>query len=173
MSGTFRLEPGESILYHSSLPRKWYDLAWRIGLEVFEVAISILFSITALTNLAGTILATFLSTDLAYLLGRILFQGMAPLLIVIWFAEDTARIFTSELILTNQRLWTSGSPFAWSRGQDTPLSDVRFMSSRSDTLFIYMRSTKKTRVQALMDGKEIVKAFTQFTGKTGPGTWQG
>jgi hypothetical protein len=168
MSGPFQLDLGESILYHSGSSRKWYDFAWRIGAEVFEVAIFMLFSFIALTSLTAAILATFLSTNLADVLSRIIFQGVVPLMIIAWFVEDTARIFTTELILTNHRLWTRGSPFAWSPGRDTLLSDVRSMSSRHDALFIHLRSSKKTQVHILTDGKEIVQVFSLFTEKTGP-----
>ncbi len=40
------------------------------------------------------------------------------------------------------------------------------MSFRRDALFIHLRNTKKIQVHVFPDGKGIVKAFAQFTGKS-------
>jgi hypothetical protein len=157
--------PDETILYHFKPSRKWYALAWRIGLEAFEVAVFIFFSYTAFTNLTGSLLATFLPENAAIIISRVIFQAIAPLLVIAWFTEDTARIFSSELILTDQRIWTKGSPYAWSQAQETPLSDVKSMASRRDALFIHLRSIRKVQVFVLPDGKQIVNIFKQCTGK--------
>jgi hypothetical protein len=161
----FRPNNDESILYQSKPSRKWYALAWRIGLGLFEVAVFIFFSYTSFTNLTSSLLATFLPENAAIIISRIIFQAIAPLLVVAWFAEDTARIFSSELILTDQRIWTKGSPYAWSQAREMPLSDVKSMSSRRDALFIHLRSTRKIQVFVLSDGKQIDNIFKQFTGK--------
>ena len=110
----------------------------------------------------------FLPAGLADVISRILFQGVASLLVTAWLVEETARYFTSELILTNQRVWSKGSPYAWTPGGETPLNDIKFMSCRRDALFIHLRSTKKTQVHVLSDGKRIVEAFVQFTGRSNP-----
>jgi hypothetical protein len=165
MSTSFQLIPDESILYRSSPARMWYSLVWRIGLELIEVVIFMLFSFTALTGIASSLLASFIPADVAELLSRLIFQGIAPILVTVWFAEDTARIFTSELILTDQRLWTKGYPYAWTKERETSINDIKSMSSRRDALFIHLRSTRKTQVHVLTDSKQIVKAFTQFTGR--------
>jgi hypothetical protein len=162
----FQLNPGESILYYSQSIRKWYVLAWRIGIGIFEVAIFIFFSFTWFTNLTKGLLATFLPANVADVISRLIFQGMMPLLVLAWFAEDAARVFASDLILTDQRVWTKGYPYAWTPERETPLSDVKSMSSRRDALFIHLRSTRKTQVHVLPDCKQIVKAFTQFTGRS-------
>ncbi len=168
MSTSFQLHPDESILYRSDHPQKWYSLVWRIGLELIEVVIFILFSFFALTVLATSLLASFLPADVAELLSQIIFQDITPILVMAWFAEDTARIFTSELILTDQRIWTRGYPYAWTKERETSMNDIKSMSSRRDALFIHLRSTRKTQVHVLTDSKQIVKAFTQFTGKIDP-----
>ena len=162
----FQLNPGESILYYSQSIRKWYVLAWRIGIGIIEVVAFILFSFTAFTTLTRELLVTFLPTTLADVLSRIIFQGIAPLAVFAWFTEDTARIFSSELILTDQRIWTQGAPYAWTPGHETAISDVKSMSSRHDALFIRLRSSRKIQVFVLPDGKQIVKAFIQLTGRT-------
>jgi len=69
----------------------------------------------------------------------VLFQGIVPILITAWFAEDTARIFTSELILTSQRIWTKGSPYAWSSAQEIPLTNIKSISARRDAIFIHLK----------------------------------
>ncbi len=117
MDNPFQLNPGETILYRSQPSRKWYAFVWRIGVGIFELFIFMLLSFITFTGLTKGLLATFLPTATADVLGRIIFQGIVPVLVTAWFAEDTARIFTSELILTNQRIWTKGSPYAWTSGQ--------------------------------------------------------
>jgi hypothetical protein len=165
MANPFQPVPGESILYHSQLTRKWYDIAWRIGLAIFELAVFMLFSFTAFTSLANSLLATFLPVALADALSRIIFQDIVPILVIAWSIEDTARIFTSDLVLTNQRVWTKGYPYAWNPGREILISDIKFMSSHRDALFIHLKSSKKTQVHVVPDSKGIVKAFTQFTGR--------
>jgi hypothetical protein len=144
---------------------KWYILSGKIALGILEVAVFILFSITTFTSLTKGILATFLPVALADTVSRIIFQGIAPVLLIAWFIEDTARIFTSELILTSQRVITRGAPFAWTPERETLLSDIKSMSARRDALFIHLNSTKKTQVLVILDGKQIVQAFMQFTGR--------
>jgi hypothetical protein len=163
MSPAFQLNPDETILYRSEPVRTWYSLAWRIGLELFEIVILLLFSWTALTNLSTGILGSFLPAGVADVISRIIFQGVGSLLLIAWIAEDTARIFTSELILTNQRIWTKGSPFAWTPARETLLNDIKDMSARRDALFIHLKSTRKTQVHMLADGKQIAKAYERFT----------
>jgi hypothetical protein len=118
--------------------------------------------------LTGSLLATFLPENAAIIISRVIFQAIAPLLVIAWFTEDTARIFSSELILTDQRIWTKGSPYAWSQTHETPLSDVKSMASRRDALFIHLRSIRKVQVFVLPDGKQIGNIFKQCTGKAEP-----
>lgn len=113
MANPFHLNPNESILFRSQPSRQWYKLGGRIGVEILEVVIFIFLSFITLTGVGKFILATFLPTGLADGLSQVIFQGIVPILIIAWFAEDTARIFTGELILTSQRIWTRGSPYAW------------------------------------------------------------
>ena len=113
------------------------------------------------------LLGTFLSINLADGLSRVIFQGIVPILIIAWFAEDTARIFTSELILTSQRIWTKGSPYAWTDGREIPLEDIKSISARRDAIFIQLKSAKKATVHAFPNGRQIVEAYNQFTQKAG------
>jgi len=43
MESPFQPVHDETILYRSNPYRKWYDLVWRIGLGVIEVAVAIFF----------------------------------------------------------------------------------------------------------------------------------
>ena len=167
MANPFQPNPDESILYRSRPSHQWYMLAWRIGIGIIEVFIFILLSLISFTNIGKTILATFLPLSLADGLSRVIFQGIVPILITAWFAEDTARIFTSELILTSQRIWTKGSPYAWSSGQEIPLINIKSISARRDAIFIHLKNTKKVEVLVFPNGKQIVETFTQFMQKNG------
>jgi len=156
-SNPFNQNMDETILYHSKPIRKWYTVAWRIGLGILEVIIFILFSFTTFTILAKLLLDTFLPVEAADVLSRVLFQGIAPLLLIAWFVEDTARFFTCELILTDQRIWTKGIPYAWTPGREIPLSDILSIIPRRDALFVRRKSTRKTQVFMIPDGKLIAE----------------
>ena len=162
----FQLNPDETILVCSRPSRQWYMLAWRIGAGILEVVIFLLLSFISLTNIARVLLGIMLPATLADGLSRVIFQGIVPILIAAWFAEDTARIFTSELILTSQRIWSKGSPYAWSSAQEIPLTNIKSLSARRDAIFIHLKNTKKVDALVFPNGKQIVDAFTQFMQKT-------
>ena len=157
--------PGESILYQGQTARKWYGIAWAITVGILEAAVVILLSITTFKSLGDLLLAKFLPPETAGRLSRIIFQDLLPVLVIAWFSEDTARVFMSQLTLTNQRLWLKGSPYAWSDWREIPLSAIRSMSFHRDALFIRLKDTKKLLVFITRDGKEIAAAFEKFTGK--------
>jgi hypothetical protein len=169
MANPFNLNLNESILFRSQPSRQWYALAGRIGIEIMEVVIFIILSFVSLTSVGKFLLATFLPAGLADGLSRVIFQGVVPLLIIAWFAEDTARIFTSELILTSQRLWTRGSPYAWTSERETPLADIQSLAARREAVFMRLKSAKKVQVLMFPHGKQIVEAYTQFIQKSSAG----
>jgi hypothetical protein len=80
-------------------------------------------------------------------------------------AEDLTCTFIGEFILTNQRIWVRGSPYAWSQSA-TPLEEIASLTWRRDAIFIKQKSTRKTQVHMISDGKLFVKAFEQFVGKS-------
>jgi hypothetical protein len=166
MANSFQQKIGESILYQSQPLQKWYVQLPRIGLEVFEVVIFLLLSFISFRSLSEGLLVKFLPIGLADGLSQVVFQGIVPILIVAWFVEDTARIFTSELVLTSQRMWMKGSPFAWSPERETPLTEIKSITYRREAIFIQTKDTKRVQVHVFPDGKEIAQAFTQFTGKS-------
>jgi hypothetical protein len=167
MDNPFQLNPDESILFRSRPSHEWFSLVGRIGIGILEVIIFMLLSFISFTNLGKTVLATFLPANFSEWLSRALFQGILPILIITWFAEDTARIFTSEFILTSQRIWTKGSPYAWSSGKEIPFSNIQSISTRRDGVFIRLKNTKKVQTLIFPNGKKIVEAYDHFTGKTG------
>ena len=167
MDNPFQLEPDESILFRSRPSHEWYKLAGRIGIGILEIIIFMLLSFISFTNLGRTVLATFLPASFSEWLSRAIFQVIVPILITAWFAEDTARIFTSEFILTSQRIWTKGCPYAWSSGKETPLTNIQSISTRRDGVFIRLKNTRKVQTLMFPNGKQFVEAYKHFTGKTG------
>jgi hypothetical protein len=167
MANPFQLNLNETILFRSQPARQWYALAGRIGIEILEIAIFIFLSFITLTGVSKFILLTFLPAGVADGLSRVLFQGVVPLLILAWFAEDTARIFTSEFILTSQRLWTKGSPYAWTPERETPLAEIQSLVARREAVFMRLKNTHKVQVLMFPHGKQIVEAYTQFIQKSG------
>ena len=166
MANPFQLNPDESILSRSQPAHQWYMLAWRIGVGFIEAFILVLLSVISFTGIARALLANILPSGVADGLSRAIFQGIVPILITAWFAEDTSRIFTSKLILTNQRIWTKGWPYAWSSGRETRLADIKSLSAQRDAIFIHLNYTKKVQVLVFPNGKQIVQAFEQLTEKT-------
>jgi hypothetical protein len=126
-----------------------------------------LLSFISFTNLGRTVLATFLPGGYSEWFSRTIFQVILPILIIAWFAEDTARIFTSEFILTSQRIWTKGSPYAWSSGKETPLSSIQSISTRRDGVLIRLKNSKKVQTLMFPNGKKIVEVYNHFIGQTG------
>ena len=167
MDNPFQLNPDESILYRSRPSHQWYMVAWRIGLGLLEAILFIFLSFISFTNIGKALLGTFLPLSIADGLSRLVFQGIVPVLIVVWFAEDIARIFTSEFILTNQRIWTKGSPYAWDRGHTIPLAEIKSMSARRDAIFIRLTSFKKIQVHTFPNGRQIVEAYLKNLEKSG------
>ena len=78
--------------------------------------------------------ASFLPSLLASLLTKILYLGLVPLAGLAWVAEDIASTYLGEFILTDQRVWVRGSPYAWNQS-DTMLEDIASMTWRRDAEF--------------------------------------
>ncbi|MGB8215617.1 MAG: hypothetical protein WCE68_18860 [Anaerolineales bacterium] len=164
-TASFQLNPDETILYRSRPAREWYALAGRLGAGLIELIFVMVLSFTAFTNLARVILAKFIPAAPASVLGQVIFQGIFPILMIAWFAEDTASIFTREVILTSQRVWTKGFPRAWNAEWETRLSDIKCMSFKNGAVSIHLKDNKKMRVRGFPNGALIVKAFKEFTEK--------
>lgn len=162
---SFKQNPDEAILYQSQPITKWYQLVWKIVVSIFEVAIFILFSVTAFTSLFRALLGTFLPQNIADVTSRILFQAIAPVFLTVWFAEDTASTFIHRVVLTTKRIWIKGSPYSWTPGHAIPLDAIKSMYARRGALFIRLHETKKLQVHSISDGDLVVQAFRGFTGK--------
>lgn len=100
----------------------------------------------------------------AHLLANLLYFGLLPLAALAWLAENMASVLIGEFILTNQRIWIRGSPYAWSQGE-TQLDDIASLTWRRDAVFIRQKSTRNLQVHMFSDGKLFVKAYEQFIGK--------
>jgi hypothetical protein len=164
----FQLKPDEAILFQTSPDRKWYAVAWKVVVGL--VAISFFTFLVYVLFIAPTqgFLENYLPTQIALAVSQFLCLGLVPLLITLWVVDDVARIFTSELILTTRRIWVKGSPYSWSKPEETPLDNIRTMTFRKDAVFIRLASKRKVQVHMFSEGKQLVEAFTRFTGKENP-----
>jgi hypothetical protein len=158
----FQSQPGENILYRTSPDRKWYLYAWKVfsGLMGSVILTFVLFSILAHSTEGA--LAAFLPAWAASLLSNILYMGIVPLAAIIWVVEDMVSTYLGEFILTDQRVWVRGSPYAWSHSA-TPLEDIASLTWRRDAIFLRQKSTRKMQVHMVAEGKFIVKAYEEFT----------
>ncbi len=161
MKTLFQQQIHEVILYRSRPSLRWYSLAWKILLGLFEVlAVTVLVAIF----LQGVIehgLSSFLPSAAAGITARILCLGLVPLVVTLWAAEDIASDLTAEYVLTDRRLWVKGSPYFWSQSE-TPLADIQAMLVRREAVFIRLKSMKKVQVHMLPDGKDLVEAFERY-----------
>ncbi len=161
----FQPWPGEKILYRAVSNHKWYVIAWKIASGIVGVAIFTILVYAWLTDPTERFLGSFLPAWAATLLTRVFCLGLFPLGGIAWVAEDVACAFIGEFILTDQRIWVRGSPYAWSQSA-TPLEDIASLAWRRDAVFIRQKSTRKVQVYMFSDGESFVKAYERFVGKS-------
>jgi hypothetical protein len=147
----FEIHPGETILFRARPNRKWPLVAWKIfcGLLILPMAAFTLLAI-------GSRWATWLLT---------LAVALTSLLLLGYFVEDVARLFTGDCLLTDQRFWSKGYPYAWSRAKEIPVAEIESMTYRRDALFLRLKTSRKLQVYILADGKLLSQAFLQVSGK--------
>jgi len=156
---------GESTLFRTTPNRKWFAIAWNITSGVLGIAIVTFLLFSFLANPTENLLSSFLPVAVAKLITKFLFLGLIPLAGIAWVVEDTMCTFIGEAILTNQRIWMHGSPYAWSQSS-IPLEDISSLTSRRDAIFIKQKSTRKILVQMVSDSKTFVQTYRQFIGKS-------
>lgn len=161
----FEEEPDEKILFHYTPNRKWYVIIWKIVTGGVGIAILIFVLYSLLASKTEGAFSSFLPTWIASLITNFIFLGLVPLAAVSWVIEDIASVFIGEFILTNQRIWIRGSPYAWSRCQIL-IDDILTMTWRRDAIFIRQKSTRKMQVHMISNGKEFVQTFQHFVGKS-------
>ncbi|HEY5270627.1 MAG TPA: hypothetical protein VII97_09845 [Anaerolineales bacterium] len=148
----FQPQPAESILYRNTPNRKWYVIAWKIGSGIMGITILTFIIFALFAGPTEGAFISFLPAWAASLLTKSLYLGLFLLATAAWVAEDVACTFIGEFILTNQRIWVRGSPYAWSQSA-TPLEDIASLTWRGDAIFIRQKSTQKIQVHMFSDGK--------------------
>jgi len=147
----FEIHPGETILFRARPNRKWPLVAWKIfsGLLVLPMAAFTLLAI-------GSRWATWL---------LILAVALTSLLLLAFFVEDIARLFTGDCLLTDRRFCSKGYPYAWSRAKEIPVAEIEAMTYRRDALFLRLKTNRKLQVYVLADGRLLAQAFQQARDK--------
>jgi hypothetical protein len=161
----FEVQPDETILYHAIPNRKWYIFTWKIVSGVVIVIILTFIVNSLLAGLTESALNSFLPAMFAGLLTKFLYLGIIPLGAASWAVEDMALTYIGEFILTDQRIWIRGSPYAWSQS-DIPLEDISSLIWRRDAVFIRQKSTRKIQVLIFPEGKLFVQAYTKFESRS-------
>jgi hypothetical protein len=159
----FLPQPEEKILYRTIPNRKWYVYIWKIISGVVGIAIMTFIIFSLLAAPTEKTLASFLPTGVARTMTDILYLGLLPLIAIAWVAEEAFSTFIGEFILTDQRIWTRGSPYFWSQNE-TPLNDIASLTWRRDAIFLKQKSTRKVQVHMFSEGKLFVKAYEQLIG---------
>jgi hypothetical protein len=154
----FEISAGEKILYETHERRPWYITAWKIAGAFITIVMLTVISWFLFSVWINGLLLNILTPTLASVLTKVLCLGLVPLLVTAWAAEDVARIFTGKFILTDQRLWVRGSPYAWNV-TETPLNEIESLVYRRDALFIRLKSSRKLLVHMLPDGKLLAKVY--------------
>ncbi len=156
----FEPQPDEIILQRIHPDRKWYLLAWRIFLSLFEWAVLILIVSAIFLDPVKGFLSSFFPPHLAATTAQVLCFGLAPLLIAAWQVEDLIRVSTHEIVLTNQRIWMKGSPYAWSSGE-LPIDEIESMAYRRGAIFLRTKDRRKLQVLMFPNGRDLVKIYEQ------------
>jgi hypothetical protein len=160
----FEVRSGEILLFRTVPNRKWYVITWKIVSGGVGIAT---LTFIAYLMLAGSTESAFISilpVWVANVLTKFLYLGLIPLATTAWVIEDMACIYIGEFILTDQRVWIRGSPYAWSYSV-TPLEDISSLNWRRDAIFIKQKATHKIQVHMFSNGKLFVRAYQQFVGK--------
>jgi hypothetical protein len=158
-------KPGEKILYRNTPNRKWYVLTWKIISGSGGITIITIVVYSLLASKTGNAVNSFLPAWIASLIIKLIFLGLIPLAGIAWVIEDIACVFIGEFILTDQRMWIRGSPYAWSQSE-IPLEEILSMTWRRDAIFIRKKSTRKMLVHMFSNGRSFVQTYQQFVGKT-------
>jgi len=161
----FEISAGEKILYETLERRPWYSTAWKIAGAFITIVMLTVISWFLFSVWINGLLQNLLSPTTASVLTKVLCLGLVPLLVTAWAAEDVARLFTGKFVMTDQRLWVRGSPYAWNV-TETPLNEIESLVFRRDALFIRLKSSRKLLVHMLPDGKLLAKVYKEFTTKT-------
>ena len=162
---TFEISAGEKVLYETIERRPWYVTAWKIAGDSITVVMLTVISWFLFSEWLTELLQNILSLTSASILTKFICLGLVPLLVTAWATEDVARTFTGKFVLTDQRLWVRGSPYAWNV-TETPLHDIDSLTFRRDALFIRLKSSRKLLVHMLPDGKLVAKVYKDSLGKT-------
>jgi hypothetical protein len=162
---SFEASAGETVLCQAIPNRKWYAVAWKIVSGLAGIALLTLAGFIFFSGMVTKLLSSLLPAEAAAILTQFLCLGIVPLLATAWTAEDLARTFTGEFILTDQRLWVRGSPYAWNQGE-VPLEDIVSMVQRRDAIFVRQRSSRKIQVHVFAGAKDFVKAYEKLSGKS-------
>jgi hypothetical protein len=160
-------EENEAIYYHSQPGAHWLGLAWKGLGGLLLVLLFGFYSISAFAPITHKVLSLLMGSSVALILSDVLCMGLLPLLVLLWFVEDTLQSSTTELVLTDRRIWMKNTPNLWSPVRELPLSDIRFIRDRRGAIFIYTISGRKPQVHMFPDSKQIAKTYQQLTGNTG------
>jgi hypothetical protein len=139
-------------------------VAWKIVSGLVGISLLTFVGFILFFEPARGLLAGILPAQAAAVSAQFLCLGIVPVLITAWAAEDMARTFTGEFILTDQRLWVRGSPYAWSQSE-IPLEDIASMIYRRDAVFLRQKSTRKLQVHMFSGAKAFVKAYEKLSAK--------
>lgn len=157
----FEIRSGETILCQLHSNHSWYAVAWKIISWVLGISLLSFMAYSFFYQSSISLLLGFLPLKLALVGTQVLCLGLVPLLITAWAIEDIARMFTGIYILTDQRLWIRGSPFAWNQAE-IPLDDIKYMSYRNNAIFFRQRSTSKLQVLMVSGGKLLVDVYDKI-----------
>jgi len=156
-----QLQGDEQIICQTYPPRAWYKV---VGITVGMLFICIMFLDVYI--FAGTqaleFFGIFFPTGTAALLTQFLFLGIIPLILLFIWVNRIVQMFTTEAVLTNQRILIKGYPRFWSR-QEVKLDDVTEVTGRQGWVIITSKSQKGVRRTAFRSNvKEFIAAYNGF-----------
>lgn len=160
-AANLQLQGDEQIICKTHPPRVWHNA---VGITVVMLFICSVFLDVYI--FVGTQAFEFFSIlfprEIADLLTQFLFLGVIPLILLFIWVNHIVQMFTTEAVLTNQRILIRGYPRFWSR-QEIKLNDVAEVTGRQGWVIITSKSQKGiTRMAFRSNVKEFIAAYNGF-----------
>lgn len=154
----FSPQKDECVVYQLLPDQTWYLLAWKAIADLFVAAVLTAVAFAIFFSPLSNLLSTILPAQSAEFISLLISMVVIPLLLLTWAVEDIFRAYVGKLVLSDQRLWVRGTPYAWSF-REIPIEDISSMYFRHNAIFIRRKSTRKILVHMDSDGEELIQAY--------------
>lgn len=110
-----QLLPGEEVILKTQPGSKWYHLLFHSLLSILLIGGAVAGSIEWVRLLEVNLSLREIEPRWIFPLTQLLYLAVIPALVIAWRVEAFIKIFTLEVMLTNQRILLRSTPRLWSR----------------------------------------------------------